>query len=374
MVMRKSSGVNLRASPRSCAILLALTGCGGDFELPPQFASSEYIVYHTNVDASVICMDDLLAREDRFIEHTAALLGVEVPSHPIDFVWDPINDGSEPWACPEGAPACHFSREGDDLSVIVSEGLAQPHELVHAIEIQALGHGHPTLSEGLAEYLGAPRAVPSEATFPELFKAMLAKSAEPANYSLAMFFVGSIFARHGATKYRELHARMPASATLERFAEVFEAVYGQSLDDALREMSGGTVEGLLPFPGCAEGEAREIPWTSEGLLDAVIEGSCGDPWFAGGGFSDGKAGFRGYYIIEVPKPGYYDLTVTGGPLVGIVAGCSFALLQSAVGSKNGQTGRNLLEPGRHTLAIAFPPGPEARGEAKVRLAYVGPPP
>ena len=33
----------------------------------------------------------------------------------------------------------------------------------------------------------------------------------------------------------------------------------------------------------------------------------------------------------------------------------------------------LLQPGRHALQITFPPGPEARGEVKVRLEYVAPP-
>lgn len=354
--------------------MLAFAGCGVDFDLPPLVASSEYIAYHTDADAAVICMDDLLAHEDQFIERTAALLGVDPPSSPIDFVWDPIMDSSAPWACP-GTDGCYHSKEGDDLSVIVSPAISHPHEFVHAIEIQALGLGHPTLMEGLAEYLGATRATPPGASFPERFKAMIAKSPKPDDdYTLAMHFVGSIFARHGAAKYLELRAKMPENAKLGRFAEVFAAVYGQSLDDALVEISGEPVYGLLGLPGCEDGEAREIPWTSEGLIDTSIESSCGDPWFAGGGFVDGRPGFYGYYIIEVPEAGFYELTVAGGALVGLVAGCTFDLLQSAVGSFDGATGHKLLQSGRHRLAITFPPRPQARGEATVRLEYVGPPP
>lgn len=367
--------MKLRDCPRTCAILLALSGCG-DFDLPPQVASSKYIDYHTDADASVICMDDLLAREDSFIERTAALLGVDPPSSTIDFVWDPIMDGSEPWACP-GTDGCYHSKEGTDRSVVVSPALSHPHEFVHAVEIQALGSGHPTLMEGIAEYLGAARLTHFGEDFPERFKAMITKSPKPdSNYNLAMHFVGSIFARHGAAKYQELRTKMPASAKLEQFAKVFEEVYGQSLDDALVEMSGGDkiVYGLLPFAGCGDGEAAELPWTGEGLIDTAIEMSCGDPWFAGGGTADGEPGFYGYYVIEVSEAGYYDLTVAGGALVGIVAGCSFDLIQSAVGSFDGQTGHRLLQSGRHSLSIAFPAGPEARGEATVRLEYVGPPP
>jgi hypothetical protein len=371
--------MNARASLRPCVILLSLAGCGGDFELPPLAASSKYINYHTDADASVICMDDLLAREDRFIERTAAMLGVNVPSSPIDFVWDPIQSGADPWACPQNAAStitsCYLSREKDDLAVVISRDVANHHELVHAVDVAALGaDGHPTLGEGLAEYLGALKSTLHPQGFPEVFKAMVAKIPIPNSYRWAMHFVGSIFARHGAEKYRALRAEMPKNAGLETFAEAFEAVYGQSLDDALVEMNGESVYGIDKFPACDDGEVRELPWTGEGLIDAMIESSCGDPWFFGGGFVDGQAGFYGYYVIEVPEAGYYDLTVGGGPLLGLMTGCSFAMLESAVGSFSGQTGRRLLQPGRHTLAIAFPPGPEARGEATVRLEYVAPPP
>src|SRR5690606_25968652 len=100
--------MNAGVCPHLCALLLALAGCNQDFELPPLVASSKYIAYRTDADASVICMEDLLAREDRFIERTASLLGVDPPSSAIDFVWDPVQDGSEPWACGPGIadPRC----------------------------------------------------------------------------------------------------------------------------------------------------------------------------------------------------------------------------------------------------------------------------
>src|SRR5690606_14298314 len=114
-----------------------------------------------------------------------------------------------------------------------------------------------------------------------------------------MHFVGSIFARHGADRYRSLRFKMPADAGVEQFAAVFEAEYGQSLDDALRDMAGDRVQGRDLSSGCGEGEAPELAWTGEGLLDATIDSACGDPWFFGAGFDRGRPGFFGYYFIEV---------------------------------------------------------------------------
>ena len=365
---------------RPCAISFLLAGCNGDLDLPPAVASSEYLAYHTDADSSIICMDDFLMRQDRFIEQTAVLLGVEVPSKTIDFMWDPVPKRSDPWACPPNRDGCYQHRAEDELEVVVSPRLANHHELVHAVEIQALGSGHQTLEEGLAEYLGtsySPSFAPDN--FPGAFKAMLAKSPNPSDYGLAMHFVGSIFARHGAEKYRELRARMPKTAGLQEFAEVFEAEYGQRLDDALIEMSNQKVYSIDMFFGCGEGEANELTWTSKGLIDTMIESSCGDPWFYGGGFTDGQAGFYGLYAVDVLEAGYYDLTVTGiadgpVPLRAFVTGCSFALLESAVASFDGQTGRRILQAGRHTVVIAFPERSEAKGDAAFRLEYISPPP
>lgn len=361
------------------ATLLVFAGCG-DFRLPPQVAGSKFIDYHTDADASVICMDDLLAREDRFIERTTALLGVNPPSGTIDYVWEPEPDRSKPWRCPKKAMDCYQHREEDGLSVIVSDNFWHHHELVHAIQVQTLRvSGHQTLEEGLAEYLGTLQlSAFASGEFPGAFKTMLDDSPTPNDYKLAMHFVGSIFARHGAAKYRALHMKMPAKAGLEEFAAIFEAVYGHSLDSALADMSEEKLYANDLFPGCGDGEAPELIWLNDALLEMKVEGVCGDPWFFGAGFVEGRPGFLGLYIVEVPQAGYYELTVgpvVGGPapLTGLLTACSFENLESAAASLRGQTDRSLLMTGRHTLAIGFPPGPEARGEATVRLAYVAPP-
>lgn len=57
----------------------------------------------------------------------------------------------------------------------------------------------------------------------------------------------------------------------------------------------------------------------------------------------------------------------------LLTGCSFDLVLSAIGSFNGATARGDLQPGPHSLAIAFPQAPEPRGAARLRLTYLGEP-
>lgn len=358
--------------------LVLLGGCAEDFEMPPEVASSKYIDFHTDADASVICMDDRLAREDRFIERTAEVLGAPVPGGRIDYVFDPRWEGSDPWICPVGAQACYRSREKDDLSVVVARTLTQHHELVHAVEGQALGQGHPTLIEGLAEYLGTTNLSLNWEGFPERFKNMLDASPKPSEYRVAMHFVGSLIERYGVEKYRALRERMPEDAGLEEFAEVFAEEIGVSLDDALTAMDGASVYAVDEVEGCDE-DAPVLAWTEPGVIDATIEAVCGDPWFYGGGFSIGDAGFYGHHVVEVAEAGMYELTVGGVgagpvPLRAGVVGCSFDVQGTGVLSIDGHAGTGSLGVGRHTLGIAFPQRDEARGEATVLLTYLGPVP
>lgn len=359
------------------ALVPVLAGCNDAFELPPEVAASEYVVYHTDADASAICLEDLLARQDRFIERTAMRLGVEPPPEPVHFVWDLVQDGSEPWACNDNVN-CYKHRTEEKLSVVVSQSPINHHELVHAVDAQTLGtQVHRTLEEGLAEYLGSLQTTRfAPGVFPAAFKAMLAESPIPSDYGLAMHFVGSVFARHGVERFLELREAMPEDARPEEFAGVFASVYGQSLDDALDEMSGEQVYAIDDFAGCDD--APELAWSADGLLDAELTGACGDRWFFGPGFVEGRMGFLGFYVIEVAEAGDYELTVGPAadglqPFRGVLTACSFDLLGSQALSLAGRTGRGTLQPGRHTLGIAFPPQSEARGRARVRLEYVGPP-
>jgi hypothetical protein len=235
----------------SLAVVLAFAGCVEEFELPPAIARSKYIVYHTAADASTICMDDLLAREDRFIERTATLLGVDPPADTIRFVWDPEQDESELWTACDWSLACYLHPSEGGPSIVLSQSPTQHHELVHAVDAQGLGTDvHRTLVEGLAEYLGSLQtSFFSAGYFPAAFKSMLEESPVPSDYRLAMHFVGSVFALHGAEKYKELRAKVPQNAGQDEFAAAFEAVYGRPFDDALEQMSGERVYGIDEFSG-----------------------------------------------------------------------------------------------------------------------------
>lgn len=366
----------------SLPILAALIGCNSndDFTFPPAIGESKYITYYTDVDASTVCLDDLLSREDEFIERTAMLLSIEPSGLSVDYIWNPKRENSDPWICPDGELACYGHREEDLFSVVISNSLSNHHEIVHAVDVQGLGHeSHGTLREGLAEYLGSLNSTPSRDNFASAFKAMLAKDPHPDDYLLAMHFVGSIFERHGAQKTLQLRSAMPTDAKLDEFSKVFEEVFLQKLDDALEEMNGTRIFGIDHVPGCTGDDVRKIAWTSEILIDTIIESKCGDPWFYGTGFADGLPGFFGRYQVEITNPGMYEFVVdevdsnSSPPLYGALAGCSFEMLTSAVLSKGGAPSRQNLQTGLHTLGIAFAQGSEARGAAKVRLEYIGEP-
>lgn len=358
-----------------CLIAIGLVACAKD-DMPPLVASSKYIDFYTRGDTSVICMDDMLAREDRFIEATAAALGVGVPTGRIHFVSDPSTEFGDrsTWSC-ETAAHCYWYVEEEDYGVILSGAISHHHELVHAVEIPALGEdAHRTLGEGVADYFGSFRSSQGVLEgFPEAFKAMVAANPQPSDYALAMHFVGSLIERYGVETYKELRAAMPVEAGLEEFASTFELVYGVSLDAGLLEMSADAIHGLDTEQGCAEGDGRVIPWAGPRLLETAVESECGDGWFVAGG----GRGFGTSFVIEVPEAGFYELTLgstTGSPqgYVGLLAACPYDTSQGFVSSHDGGTGYGRLYPGRHVLTIGFPPGPEARGEATIKLEFEAP--
>ncbi|WAS93794.1 hypothetical protein [Nannocystis punicea] len=365
-----------------CWILaMGAAGCAGDDDaLPPVLASSKYIDYHIDTDATVSlqCPESLLAREDRFIERTAATLGVEVPEGRIHFIWRPGASKS----C-DSSLACYRYRESEGDGLILSSLRRERHELVHAIESPALGaDGSRTLSEGIADYLGSYRWTEAGQTdFPAAFKAALSDGDE-VDYERAMHFVGSIFTRYGAEKYRELRATVPGDAGPEEFAAAFESIYGLPLDDALAEMTEG-VQAVEQPDGCAEGEASELLWDRDGLIDTTLELTCGDPsLYFFGTYDDTRPDghqMHARFVVQIAEPGYYDLTVRGtadqpGSVHGSLRRCAPGLSTGGVGSLDGRIGHGLLNAGKYALQLSFPGAPEARAAAMVRVEYMGPPP
>lgn len=352
----------------TCTMMLGFAPGCAEQSLPPVVASSKYLDYRTDADTSVLCMDDFLTREDRFVEAVAEMLGVDVPGERISFVWNPYMESGESWACKHSVD-CYRYDEEQGSGLVISRSVSNRHELVHAVEVPALGEtGFKVLGEGLAEYLGTGKSTAGVvAGFPAAFEAMVEDG--ELDYLLAQHFVGSIFARDGAEKYRAFRTALPGTATFQQFSDVFESIYERSLREALAEMSE-PVHGLDRPLGCGEG--TELEWTADGIIDTTITSQCGDGTFFGPGAVDGRPAFEATFVVRIPEPGLYDFTIQGPGVEGILIACSFESKSHGLGSNSGQTIQGQLDPGEHVLLLRFPANDEPRGEATVSLKYVGP--
>ncbi|MDC0716546.1 hypothetical protein [Nannocystis bainbridge] len=353
----------------AAALLGGSAGCAGE-DLPPLVASGRFIDFHTDADASLLCMDDFLAREERFVAAVAGAVGVGVPTGRIRYVWDAFAASGEPWAC-ERSRDCYRYDESRDSGLIVSRTVVNRHELVHAVEVPALGQaGSKVLGEGLAEHLGSGTSTAGVvAGFPAAFEAMVERG--ELDYLLAQHFVGSIVARDGAAKYRAFRVALPGDARLPQFVEVFESIYGRSWGEALAAMDE-PIYGLNRPLGCGEGEP--LAWDAEGSIDRSVVSQCGDGTFFGPGLVDGQPAFEATFVVEVARAGLHDFTIEGAGVEGVLQACASATMSQSLGSHGGQTIRGSLEAGEHVLLLRFPADDGLRGEAKLRLAFVGPPP
>lgn len=369
---------------------LVAAGCTPEEEafdgpIPPVVASSKYVDYSTWVDTAPVCLDDALAEWDASIEETAAFLGVDPPGGRILFVTVPLplstpfgeiellpgHDVPEgAWGCSETALACYRYLEAEDRGLIFSKSPQMFHELVHAVDIPALGRSHPVLMEGLAQFvsLSDPFArVPED--FPAAFKEMVAAKPHPSSYSLAMHFVGSVILRDGVEKFRELRAELEPDDDLDALAAAYARVYGEELDAGLAAMTT-PIEGLGVGPDSCASE-NSLAWTGPGVLAATVGGECGDGSFVGFG-----ADFSKSYMIEIEEAGMYRITLAGPgavPPTGQLWGCPGSFGLAGYGSSDGSFVVQ-VEPGPHVLHVNFPPGPEARGEATLTIESMSAPP
>ncbi|MCY1066981.1 hypothetical protein OV090_19575 [Nannocystis sp. RBIL2] len=331
-------------------------------------------------------MDDKLAEWDLVIEETATFLQTSPPTGRIQYVWVALPvyqvesatdvDWSE-WGCRKDLRGCYHYQNDDGRGVVHTKTLEHLHELVHAVDIPALGYGHRVLEEGLATYLGSWYS--SEGIldgFPASLKDMITAEQFPDDYLPAMHFVGSILERDGVSKFKELRTRVSRRASLEEFAEAYKVVYGEDFEAALVKMSSTPVQGRIPLlSGCKEGP-EVVPWASPGLVDTMLYGECGDGGFFGGGFVGDWPGFMKDFAVEVGESGYYEMTVTGpgaesSQLHASIDGCFDG--SSTISSSDGQTGFGFLTSGRHAMRVFFPQSSAPRGELHLRLQWVAPP-
>lgn len=363
--------MHLRFVFYSYTTMLALIAGCQDAVLPPLVASGKYIDYHTDADASVVCMDEFLAREDRYVEKIADLLGVEAQAG-IQFVWDPHEEAKESWAC-KNSVDCYRYDEDKGSGLIISRNFFNHHELVHAVEVPALGEtGSRVLGEGLAEYLGSNKSTAGVAAdFPVAFEKMLAGGPDAFDYILSLHFVGSLFPRYGAEKYRALRSVLPGDASPEQFADAFESIYGHSLGEALAEMVE-PVHGLDTPMGC--GQSPELEWSAPGLIDTTITSQCGDGTFFGTGYVYPRPAFTSTFAVQVSETGSYEFTIQGDGVEGVLRPCSFDTPSQSIASIGGRSITGIFHAGEHVLSLGFPQNEEPRGQAMVTLTLLSPSP
>lgn len=347
-------------------------------DLPEIVASSKYIDYSTTrggPELDGLCLDDMLARQDRFIEEVAAYLGIDPPSGRIRHIQvetvNPID-----MAC-EKNTACYQYIEAEDLGLIRARSSVHEHEIVHAVEIATLGRGHSTLIEGLADFFSHSEVrVTDLSEFPARFKAMVARSPLPNDYDLAMQFVGSLLQSHGVEPYKRFRAALPRDAGLKKFAAVFATVYGMDLDTALAAMSVTPVRGVRLPLGCHERDGLEhISWTNDDVAEATLRAACGDVSFIGSGFDGAYPGFSKSYTMDLPDAGHYRVALVGpgGEELGFsLRGCPDN--EGFTGYSAGPAGTiayDVWRPGRHVLSVGFPEAADLKGEAQLRVEFFG---
>jgi len=363
---RRALGLGL-----ACCILGSCLGASPDSldELPDIVASSKYIDYRTDADVSALCMEDTLAREDRFIDDVAAFLAVDPPTGRIEFVWDPHQSFMENLPDCTSPIACYRYYKEENYGRIISSGFAQYHELVHAVEIPALGERGRILAEGFASYLGSNNnTAPLLPDFSPRFHASLDEP--PGDYLVAMHFVGSIIERHGVEKYKQMRRSDLADGDPAEFAELFESIYDYPLADALAEMSAKPIRGKNPAFGCVDDSVETIAWTAPRLIETRIDGQCGDGWFVGPGFIDDRSsGFGKEFRIEILDEGIYEFSLrsTDGSEPHPEGSLSSCETGDGHISLEGLTIVGKFAPGRHVLSVAFPRSDTPRGEAMLHL-------
>lgn len=360
----------------SCGVVLLssalIVDCSSEVApvLPDVVSSSRYIDYRTYADVDALCVDDALSREDRFVEGVAAFLSETPPSGRINFVWDPRGE-SEFYKCKDNL-GCYFFEVDKNYGVIISPSNIHYHELVHAVEIPLMGASGRFLAEGFAEYLGSDVDTGYLlADFRGRFDLMLKGESQSNYYPVAMHFVGSLIELYGVEKYKKLRAGFSEAVD---FAQFFETIYGLRLDDALSEMSARSIRGKKKRDGCMDDDVELVEWNSQGHIEALLEGECGDGWFVSGGGVDGRLAFNKEFGIEIFDSGFYEIELDGpeGTKIhpeGSLVPCDAGNGLSALG---GFAGYGKLQSGKYVLSVGFPQSEALRGEARLRLTFFGP--
>lgn len=208
-------------------LLLLLAGC-----LPKLDIDDAVVVEGRHVklyaDPAIPVCPGSIAAADRFVEDTAAMLGIDPPA--IDYY---LFDG--PTGCGLGQYA--FASCAVNGSVFANHWI-HFHELVHAVDDS---HPPALFVEGLAEALSLPSgnarepAVPRESAVVAIDSSSFRAGDPWQRYSVAGDFVRYIIERFGPAQYRAFARSVSSLADPITIRRQFQATFGVGLDAVIAE-------------------------------------------------------------------------------------------------------------------------------------------
>jgi hypothetical protein len=313
-------------------------------------------------DPSIPVCAGAIAIADRFVEDTAAMLGVS--PRPIDYY---LFDG--PTGCGLGQDAWASCAVN---GTVYANVWIHFHELVHAVDDS---HPPALFVEGLAEALSRPSDdarddVNPRATAQINLESSAFRAGDPwENYRVAGDFVRYLVERFGALRYRSFARSLVSLSDSITTRRAFESVYGVSIDDVIAhwrvtDPAASTMTVPVDLVTCDAPIApiAEDTWA----IDDVAPNGCSSGTTTGGTsyFQPARR-----YGFEVSEPGMFVVNVraNGGQRV-LVRSCAPTAAHEYVTPADSTRFMTLaLRAGRH--AIELPDG--ARGWSIARLGTGG---
>lgn len=299
-----------------------------------------------HADPAVPVCPEAVAAADRFVEDTAAMLGVAPPA--IDYY---LFDG--PTGCDFGEYTNTSCTVGN---TVYANAWIHYHELVHAVDDSL----PPALFvEGLAVALSRPSRDARgdslvRADAPLDFGSTLFRAGSPADeYHVAGDFVRYLVDRFGAKRYRAFARSLSYLADPITIHRSFAHVFGVPLDDVIASWRTSSPAASLLWVPIDDADCGDpVPPVASGLWevqDAPADG-CESGTTAGGAVYVQPSGRYGF---EVSEPGLYVVEAScEGAAKGVLRSCAAETqydLATSPGTRRFTIAK--LDPGRHAIQL-----------------------
>lgn len=266
-------------------------------------------------DPAIPVCPESLAVADRFVEDTAAMLGVE--PRPIDYY---LFDG--PTGCgygQYGTASCAMS------GTVYANAWPHYHELVHAVDDS---HPPALFIEGLAEALSIPSSdarrdpPPRQRASLPLESSSFRAGSPYENYRVAGDFIRYLVERFGAVRYRRFARSVASLSDAMTTRRAFDNVFDVALDDVIAawrvaDPAASTVTVPIDLAACAD------PIAPVGDETWVVDDA--PPELCASGITENGtlyAQTSRRYGFEVTEPGLFAVHVIGeGTRRGQVRSC-----------------------------------------------------